>query len=67
MEATLGSYKIVRNYYGGGKRVIKRNLTLEEAQKHCSDPETSSRTATGAKAQRITARVGKWFDGYTSE
>jgi hypothetical protein len=41
-------YNIVRHYFRGGKRVIERNVTLEEAQEHCRNPETSSSTATGA-------------------
>ena len=57
-------YKIVRSYFKGGKRTIKTGLTLEEAQAHCKDPETSSKTATSAKARRLTAARGPWFDGY---
>ena len=70
-------YKIVRQYMAqpkpgqGGhtrcwKRTIKTGLTLEQAQAHCQDPETSSSTATGAAARRITRRAGgaQWFDGY---
>lgn len=57
-------YKIVRMYFRGGKRTIKSGLTLEEAQAHCRNPETSSRTATGTAARRRTAARGPWFDGY---
>ena len=57
-------YKIVRGYFRGGRRVIKRGLTLEQAQAHCKDTETSSKTATGAAARRRTAQRGPWFDGY---
>jgi hypothetical protein len=62
-------YKIVRFYYARDKRsrVIRRGLTLEEAQVHCQNPETSSRTATGANARRTTRRNGPWFDGYEEE
>lgn len=49
------TYKIVRGYFRGGRRTIKRGLTLEEAQAHCRNPETSSRTATSAAAKRRTA------------
>jgi len=61
------AYGIIRNYFNkpGRGRVIHRGLTLEEAQAHCSDPETSSSTATSAKANAITRRVGPWFDSYT--
>ena len=38
------TYKIVRHYFKKGSRAIMRGLTLEEAQQHCSDPETSSST-----------------------
>ena len=57
-------YNIVRMYFKGGKRIIKRNLTLEEAQAHCRNPETSSRTCTSAAAKRRTRTKGAWFDGY---
>ncbi len=61
-------YKIVRNYFRDHrKRVIKRVLTLAEAQSHCSDPETSSSTATGSAARRRTKRCGPWFDGYAKD
>ena len=57
-------YKIVRMYFNGGKRTIQTGLTLEQSQRHCQNPETSSRTATTAKARRLTAARGPWFDGY---
>ena len=61
------AYSIVRNYFNrpGRGRVILRGLTLEEAQAHCSDPETSSSTATSPRARAITRRNGAWFDSYT--
>jgi hypothetical protein len=58
------SYRIIRHYFKRGKRIIKRGLTLEEAQRHCKDPETSSRTCTLAKNVRRTRMYGDWFDGY---
>ena len=59
-------YKIVRYYFREyPKRTIKSGLTLEQAQKHCADPNTSSSTATSAKAKRLTQQRGPWFDGYT--
>ena len=60
-------YKIVRMFFKGGKRTIERGLTLEEAQRHCKNPETSSSTAKSAKARRYTAARGPWFDGYERE
>ena len=59
------SYNIVRFYFKGGNRIIQRGLTLEEAQAHCKDPETSSSTCKSASSHRITKRNGPWFDGYT--
>lgn len=65
----MSTYRIVRMYQNAyiPSRVVKRGLTLEEAQAHCRDPETSSRTATGYDAQRITMAYGPWFDGYEEE
>jgi hypothetical protein len=58
-------YKIVRHYFNKSyKRTIDTRLTLEEAQAHCSDPETSSSTCTSARARAVTRRNGSWFDGY---
>ena len=47
------TYKIIRFYYRGSKRVIKRGLTLALAQEHCHDPRTK--------------RDGVFFDGYEQE
>jgi hypothetical protein len=60
-------YKIIRHYFNHNKRIVQRGLTLEEAQAHCKDPESSSRTATSAQARRRTRNKGPWFDGYTEE
>ena len=55
-------YNIVRFYIDDrSSRTIKKGLTLEEAQAHCQDPETSSTTASAAKCKRIG---GQWFDVY---
>ena len=61
----MNGYKVVRIYFRGGKRTIIARCTLEEAQQHCGDPETSSSTATGAAAKARTRRMGPWFDSYT--
>lgn len=59
------SYRIVRNYFNSyRKREMARYLTLEEAQAWCSDPETSSSTATGVAARARTRKLGPWFDSY---
>jgi hypothetical protein len=60
-------YKIVRFRFKGSKRTICTGLTLQEAQEHCQDPESNSRTCTGAIAKRRTRKIGAWFDGYTKE
>lgn len=61
------SYRIVRMYFKGGRRTIRRGLTLAEAQKHCSDPETSSSTCKLAQNVRRTEARGEWFDGYEED
>jgi hypothetical protein len=60
------SYKIVRMYQDRDIRsqTVKTGLTLKEAQKHCQDPETSSRTCTGSAEKARTKRCGPWFEGY---
>lgn len=65
----MAKYKIVRCYFNAGirSRVMQTGLTLEQAQAHCNDPETSSRTATSKAGRATTRRVGKWFDSYTEE
>jgi hypothetical protein len=62
------TYKVVRLYQKSlTKRTIKTGLTLEEAQAHCTHPETSSSTATSAAASRHTRLHGIWFDVYNKE
>lgn len=61
------TYKIVRNYFNESSTIIKRGLTLEEAQAHCRNPETSSSTCKLPRNVRRTERLGPWFDGYTEE
>lgn len=62
-------YKIERLYFNrpGHRRTIDTGLTLEQAQAHCKDPETSSRTCTSAAGKRRTREHGPWFDCYTEE
>jgi hypothetical protein len=47
-------YKIVRSFADRDRTavVIKKGLTLEQAQAHCRDPKTR--------------KEGEWFDGYES-
>ena len=62
------TYKIVRRYFRGHERkVIETGLTLEEAQAHCQDPETSSKTCTTLANIQHTEDYGPWFDGYDEE
>jgi hypothetical protein len=63
------SYKIVRMFFNDDwiTETIKTDLTLEEAQSHCQDPETSSSTCEGITGIERTDRFGKWFDGYEEE
>ncbi len=46
-------YRIIRFRANGNNRTIKRNVTLEQAQTHCSNPKTRG----------VRAGV-RWFDGY---
>lgn len=65
-EQNPACYKIVRCYFNTNvrRRTIERGLTLGEAQAHCQNPETSSRTATSSTARARTRRHGPWFDAY---
>ena len=52
----MNTYKIIRFYHPNidkPNRVIKRGLTLQEAQQWCRDPETR--------------KDGEWFDGYDED
>ena len=65
----MTTYKIVRFYQDPDQsnEHVASGLTLEEAQAHCEDPESSSETATGDKAWLRTRFCGPWFEGYTEE
>ena len=64
----MTTYNIIRHYFGSTpNRTIKRGLTLDEAQAHCNDPETSSSTCTKSHNVQRTKKLGPWFDGYTQE
>ena len=64
----MNTYRIVRIYENDrSSRTIRRGLSLAEAQAHCRNPETRSKTATGAAARRHTDRHGAWFDGYDDD
>lgn len=61
-------YKVVRHYFESRsehlRRTVKSGLTLEEAQAHCRDPETSSSTCKLRRNVKRTEERGAWFDGY---
>lgn len=61
------SYCVIRMFFDGRRRVIAKGLTLEQAQEHCNNLETSSRTCTTSKCKAYTRRHGAWFDGYDEE
>jgi hypothetical protein len=64
----MPTYKIVRKYLRNTPdEVLATGLTLEQAQAHCQDPETSSKTATNAAGQPLADTVGPWFDAYYEE
>ena len=64
----MTTYKIVRFYQRDCRQRTRRTgLTLQEAQQHCSDPETNSKTCTNSAGKILTQRIGPWFDGYEQE
>ena len=56
----MTTYKIMRYKFEHSPEVVRTGLTLAQAQAHCEDPETSSKTATDPEP-------GQWFDGYSEE
>ena len=65
----METYRIVRMFFNGPSKPVKglSGLTLEKAQEHCRDPETSSRTCTSSTGRARTEALGPWFDGYEQE
>lgn len=61
------TYTVYRHFMNGGKEVIKAGLTLKEAKEHCSDPQTSSKTAEGEEMEAYTRKHGPWFDGFDAD
>jgi hypothetical protein len=63
----MKTYKIIRGFFDGDREIIARGLTLKEAQEHCRDKETSSRTCSCETLQEVGTSRGAWFDGYEEE
>jgi hypothetical protein len=63
----MATYKVIRFFHHHSNEVIKTGLSLDEAQEHCQDPETSFSTCTTKEAKRRTKEFGLWFDGYEEE
>lgn len=65
----MTTFKIIRMFFNDDvpNRIIKRGLTQEQAQAHCSDPETSSSTCTNRAGLERTRKHGPWFDGWTED
>ena len=61
------TYKITRFFMHGDSKEMQTGLTLEEAQAHCKDLESSSRTCTTDEGIALTEEFGPWFDGYDEE
>lgn len=62
----METYSIVRRYFRDDvpNMEIDAGLTLEEAQAHCQDPETSSSTCSDSSHADT---FGPWFDTYSEE
>lgn len=62
-------YKIIRSFrdQDGISPMVRRGLTLEQAQAHCKDPETHSATCTTDVGRALTESAGPWFDCYEEE
>jgi hypothetical protein len=54
----MTTYKIIRMFKNGNQRIIKRGLTLNEAQAHCRLESTHKKDSQGNVI---------WFDGYDEE
>lgn len=62
------TYKIVRFYKGDHpKEDVEGGLSLEDAQAHCNDSDSSSDTCTSKEGRERTRQYGDWFDGYEVE
>ena len=61
----METYKIMRFFFKRPNKTIHTGLTLKEAQEHCNDPLTSSKThPEGESYHKYNC---PWFDGYEQE
>jgi hypothetical protein len=65
----MSTYKIIRKFQSDlvEDQELQGGLTLEQAQEHCSDPETSYRTCTSQEGKERTEQFGPWFDAFYPE
>lgn len=65
----MSLYQIVRFYQRDStlNRVIKENVSLGEARRHCSDPETASSTCSEPENIDHSELYGEWFDGFRKQ
>jgi hypothetical protein len=62
------TYKIVRFHKDGSdQKILKRGLSLQEAQEHCKDDETASNTCSTIESLEYTRKHGEWFDAFVGE
>lgn len=63
------TYKITRFFKSSkpSAKIIKKGLTIEQAQQWCKDPESSSITCKQILNVVDTEERGNWFDGYDKE
>jgi hypothetical protein len=64
----MKTYRITRTFFNDKpSEVIATGLSLEAAQEHCRDNETSSSTCKEPENVARTEKFGPWFDGYNEE
>lgn len=63
------TYKIIRKHFNKkfDDVIVAEGLSLKEAQKHCKNKETSSRTCQSEEMIEYTEKHGPWFDAYDEE
>jgi hypothetical protein len=59
-EGVVMKYKVVKYSFKGRRRVIRRHLSLADAQAICSRPDSSSKSIPNYKGN-------PWFHGYEEE